>query len=216
MYRCEGWTIKPECQRIDALELWCWRRLLRLLCPARRSNQSTLKEINSEYSLEGLMLKLQYFGHLMQRANSLEKTPMLGKDWGQEETGTTEEEMAGWHHWLSRHESEQTLGDSEGQRSLACCSPWGHRELDKTEQLNRKTTRVNTQHLARRGGEAGECKGIPGTSEFKAGAGLRAGDSDAQQSGRFSTAQRGWQEAESAGLQTWGRQTREEWLIRKL
>ena len=98
MYRCESWTLKKaEHQRIDAFEL-CWRRLLRVCWTARRSNQSTLKEINSEYSLEGLMLKLQYFGHLMQRANSLEKTPMLGKDWGQEEKGTTEEEMAGWHH----------------------------------------------------------------------------------------------------------------------
>ena len=82
MYRCESWTIKKtECQRIDAFELWCWRTLLRVLWTARRSNQSTLKEISPEYSLEGLMLKLklQYFGHLMQRANSLEKTLMLGK-----------------------------------------------------------------------------------------------------------------------------------------
>ena len=94
------------------------------------------------------------------------------------------------------------MGDTEGQRSLACCSPWGHRESDKIERLNRKTTQVNIRHLARRGGEAGECKGISGTSELKAGASLRAGDSDAQQSGRFSTAQRGWQEAGSAGLQT--------------
>ena len=82
MDRCESWTIKKtECQRIDAFELWCWRTLLRVLWTARRSNQSTLKEISPEYSLEGLMLKLklQYFGHLMQRANSLEKTLMLGK-----------------------------------------------------------------------------------------------------------------------------------------
>ena len=82
MYGCESWTIKKsECQRIDAFGLWCWRRLLRVPWTARRSNQSVLKEINPEYSLEGLMLKLklQYFGHLMQRANSLEKTLMLGK-----------------------------------------------------------------------------------------------------------------------------------------
>ena len=82
MYRCESWTIKKaECQRIDAFELWCWRRLLRVLWTARRSNQSTLKEISSEYSLEGLMLKLklQYFGHLMWRTDSFEKTLMLGK-----------------------------------------------------------------------------------------------------------------------------------------
>ena len=85
MYECESWTIKKaECQRIDGFELWCWRRLLRVPWNARRSNQSILKEINSEYSLEGLMLKpkLQYFGHLMQRADSLEKTLMLGKTEG--------------------------------------------------------------------------------------------------------------------------------------
>jgi len=80
MYRCESWIIKKTvCQRIDAFELWCWRRLLRDPGKARRSNQSILKEINPEYSLERLMLKLQYFGHLMQRADSLEKTLMLGK-----------------------------------------------------------------------------------------------------------------------------------------
>ena len=81
IYRCESWTIKKaECRRIDAFELWCWRRLLRVPWTARRSNQSILNEISSEYSLEGLMLKLklQYFGHLMQRADSLEKTLMLG------------------------------------------------------------------------------------------------------------------------------------------
>ena len=83
MYRCESWTIKKaECQRIDGFELWCWRRLLRVPWTARRSNQSILKEINLEYSLEGLMLKLQYFGHLMRRADSLENTVMLGKSEG--------------------------------------------------------------------------------------------------------------------------------------
>ena len=83
MYGCESWTIKKaERQRIDAFELWCWRRLLRVPWTARRSNQSVLKEINLEYSLEGLMLKLQYFGHLMQRNDSLEKTLMLGKTEG--------------------------------------------------------------------------------------------------------------------------------------
>ena len=82
MYVCESWTIKKaECQRIDAFELWCWRRLLRVPWTARRSNQSFLKEISPEYSLEGLMLrlKLQYFGHLIRRADSFEKTLMLGK-----------------------------------------------------------------------------------------------------------------------------------------
>ena len=100
MYGCEGWTVKKaECQRIDAFELWCWRRLLRVLWTARRSNKSILKEISPEYSLEGLMLrlKLQYFAHLMQRVDSLEKTD-AGRDWGKEEKGMTENEMPGWHH----------------------------------------------------------------------------------------------------------------------
>ena len=90
MYGCESWTVKKaECLRIDAFELWCWRRLLRVPWTARRSNQSILKEINPEYSLEGLMLKLkiQYIGHLMQRADSLEKTLMLGKIEGGRRTG---------------------------------------------------------------------------------------------------------------------------------
>ena len=101
MYGCESWTVKkPEHQRTDAFELWCWRRLLRVPWTARRSNQSVLKKISTEYSLEGLMLKLklQYFGHLMQRTDSLEKNPDAGRDWGQEEKGTTEDEMAGWYH----------------------------------------------------------------------------------------------------------------------
>ena len=109
MYGCESWTIKKaECQRIDAFELWCWRRLLRVPWTARRSNQSILK-ISPRCSLEGLMLrlKLQYFGHLMRRADSFEKTLMAGKDWGQEKKGTTEDEMVGWHHQLSGHEFEQ-------------------------------------------------------------------------------------------------------------
>ena len=90
MYRCESWTIKKaECQRIDAFELWCWRRLLRVPWTARRSNQSILKEISPKDSLEGLMLKLklQYFGHLMQRTDSLEKTLMLGKTEGRRRRG---------------------------------------------------------------------------------------------------------------------------------
>ena len=93
---------------MDAFELWYWRRLLRVPWTARKSNQSILREISPEYSLEGLMLKLklQYFGHLMQRDDSSEKTLML------------EGEMVGWHHRLNGHEFEQTLGDSEGQGSL--------------------------------------------------------------------------------------------------
>ena len=106
MYGCESWTIKKaEHQRIDAFEVWCWRRLLRVPWTARRSNQSILKEISPGCSLEGLMLKLklQYFGHLMQRVDSLEKTD-AGRDWGQEEKGMTEDEMAGWHHQLDGRE----------------------------------------------------------------------------------------------------------------
>ena len=88
MYRCESWTIKKaEIQIIDAFKLWCWRRLLRVPWTARRSNQSILKEINPEYSLEGLMLKLQFFGHVMQRADSLKKTLMLGKIAGRKRRG---------------------------------------------------------------------------------------------------------------------------------
>ena len=91
---CESWTIKKaECWRIDAFELWCWKRLLRVPWTARRPNQSILKEISPEYSLEGLMLKLQYFGHLMQRANSLENTLILGKIEGKRRKGATEDEM---------------------------------------------------------------------------------------------------------------------------
>ena len=108
MYGCESWTVKKaECRRIDAFELWCWRRLLRVLWTARRSNQSILKETSPGYSLVGMMLKLklQYFGHLMRRVNSLEKTD-TGRDQGQEEKGMTEDEMAGWHHRLDGREFE--------------------------------------------------------------------------------------------------------------
>ena len=97
MYGCESWTVKKaECRRIDAFELWCWRRLLRVPWTTRRPNQSILKEISPGISLEGMMLKLklQYFGHLMGRVDSLEDSD-AGRDWGQEEKGTTEDEMAG-------------------------------------------------------------------------------------------------------------------------
>ena len=106
-YGCESWTVKKaERPRIDAFELWCWRRLLRVPWTTRRSNQSILKKISPGISLEGMMLKLklQYFGHLMRRADSLEKTLMLGGIGGQEEKWTMEDEMAGWHHQLDAHE----------------------------------------------------------------------------------------------------------------
>ena len=116
MYGCESWTIKAKLQRTDAFELWYWRVPWTL----RRSNQSIPKEINSEYSLDGLVLelKLQYFGCLMRKTDSLEKTPMLGKTESRRRRGTTEDEMVGWHYQLNGHEFEQTLGDCEEQRSL--------------------------------------------------------------------------------------------------
>ena len=101
IYGCESWTIKKaERRRINAFELWCWGRLLRVPWTARRSNQSVLKEISPEYSVEGLMpkLKCQYFGHLMRRADSFEKTLMLGKIEDGRRRGTTEDKMFGWHH----------------------------------------------------------------------------------------------------------------------
>ena len=144
MYGCNSGTInKTECWRIDAFKLWRWRRLLRVPWTERRSNQSILKEINSDYSLEGLMLKLklQYFGHLMWRTDSLEKTQILGKIEGRRRRG--------WQRmrWLdgirvNGHDFEQALGDGEGQGSLACCSPWGCRELDTTKKLNNDNTRT--------------------------------------------------------------------------
>ena len=119
------WTIKKaKLRRINAFKLQCWRRLLRVPWTARRSNKSILKEINPEYSSEGLMLrvKLQYFGHLMWRADSLEKTLVLGKIEGKRRSGW-QDEVVGWHHQLNGHEFERTLGDSGGQRSLVCCNP---------------------------------------------------------------------------------------------
>ena len=138
MYGCKSWTVKKaEHWRIDAFELWCWRRLLRVPWTARRSNQSILK-ISSGCSLEGMMLKLklQYFGHLMQRVESLEKTLMLG--------GIGGRRRRGWQRmrWLDGItdsmdvESEWTPGVGDGQGGLACCDSWGRKELDTTEWLN--------------------------------------------------------------------------------
>ena len=138
MYGCGSCTIKKaEHQRIDAFELWCWRRFLRVPWTARRSNQSILKEIN--------LLMIIHWKDWCWSSNTLatnmksqliEKDPDSGKDWRQEEKGMTEDEMVGWHHWLNGHDFGQALGDGEGQGSLACCSPWGHKELDTTERLN--------------------------------------------------------------------------------
>ena len=134
MYGCESWTVKKaECWRIDAFELWCWRRLLRVPWTARRSNQSILKEISPGISLGGMMLKLklQYFGHLMRRVDSLEKTLMLG--------GIGSRRRRGWPRMRWLHgitDSEWTPAVGDGQGGLACCDSWGHKELDMTEQLN--------------------------------------------------------------------------------
>ena len=138
MYGCESWTImKAECRRIDAFELWCWRRVLRVPWTVRRSNQS-IKE-NQSWIFIG-------------RTDSKAETPILwppdvknwltgkdrdaGKDWRREEKGVTEDEMVGSHHQLNGYEFEQALGVGDGQGSLECCSPWGCKASDMTEQLN--------------------------------------------------------------------------------
>ena len=135
MYGCESLTIKKaECRRIHAFEWWCWRRLLRVPWTAKRSYQSILKETNPEYSLEGLMLKLklQYFGHLMPGADSLEKILMLRRLRAGGEGGQGDE-IVGWRYQLNGQECEQTPRDSVGPGSLACCSQWDHKESDMTE-----------------------------------------------------------------------------------
>ena len=133
MYGCESWTIKTaERQRIDAFELWCWRRLLRVPWTARRSNQSIMKEISPGISLEGLMLKLklQYFGHLMWWVDSLEKTLMLGG----------EGDDRGWDGWMASLTRWTWVWVNSGSwwwtGGLACCDSWGHKESDTTERLN--------------------------------------------------------------------------------
>ena len=138
MYGCESWTVKKaEHRRIDAFELWCWRRLLRVLWIARRST------VHSEGDQPW-----DFFG----RNDTKAETPVFwpphgkswligkysdsGRDWGQEEKGMTEDEMAGWHHWLNGHEFKWTLGVGDGQGGLVCCDSWGRKESDMTERLN--------------------------------------------------------------------------------
>ena len=133
MYGCESWTVKKaERRRIEAFELWCWRRLLRVPWTARRSNQSILKEINPRCSLEGMMLKLkiQYFGHLMPRVDSLEKTLMLGGTGGRRRRGRQR------MRWLDGITNSMDMSLSDGQGGLAYCDSWGHKESDTTERLN--------------------------------------------------------------------------------
>ena len=138
MYGCESWTVKKaERQRIDAFELWCWRRLLGVPWTARSSNQSILKEISPGCSLEGLILRLKLIlwpSHM--KSWFIGKDSDTGRDWGQEEKGTTEVEMAGWHHQVIAHEFGWTPGVGDGQGGLACCDSWGRKESDTTERLN--------------------------------------------------------------------------------
>ena len=150
MYGCESWTVKKaEHQRIDAFELWCWRRLLRVLWTARKSNQSVLKEISPGCSLVGLMLKvkLQYFGYLMWRVDSLEKTLMLGGIWGQEEKGTTEDEMAEWHHLLDGREFEWIPGVGDGTGRPGVLQFMGSQRVrhDWATELNWKPPKRQTE-----------------------------------------------------------------------
>ena len=156
MYGCESWILKKdEHQRIDPFELWCWRRLLRVPWTARRSNQSILKEISPGCLLEGLMLKLKLWQPHV-KSWLIGKDPDAGRDWGQEEKGTTEDEMAGWHHLLDGHEFGWTLGVGDGQGGLA----WGHKESDTTERLNstewmgpeKSKNRINNDQGVRRMG----------------------------------------------------------------
>ena len=139
MYGCESWTIKKaEHRRIHAFELWCWRRLLRVPGTVKRSNQSILKGISPGISLEGMMLKLklQYFGHLMQRVDSLEKTLMLGGIGGRRRRGRQSMRWLDGIIKLNGYEFEQTPGDGDGQGGLACCDSWGCKQSDATERLN--------------------------------------------------------------------------------
>ena len=163
MYGCESWIInKAECQRIDAFELWCWRGHLRVPLDSKE-----IKPVNPKGNQSWIFIR---------RTDAETEAPILwqpdatnwltgkdldaGRGWGQEEKGTTEDEMVGWHQRLEGHEFEQALGVGDGQGSLACCSPWGHKELDSTEQLNvaskwqsksNKTLLIQAAHSHRRG-----------------------------------------------------------------
>ena len=150
MYRCENWTVKKaEHQRIDAFEVWCWRRLLRVPWTASRSSQSILKGDQSRV----------FIGRTDAEAKTLILWPPhvkswltgkdsdAGRDWGQEEKGTTEDEMAGWHHWLDGQEFEWTPEVGDGQGGLACCDSWGGTELDTTKRLNWTEERLTSYNV---------------------------------------------------------------------
>ena len=139
MYGCESWTVrKAERRRIDAFELWYWRRHLRVPWTARRSNQSILKEISPGCSLVGLMLEAETPLLWPPHAKSwlIWKDLDAGKDWRQEEKGMTEDKMVGWHHRLDGHGFGWSPGVGDGQGGLVCCSLWGRKESDTPEQLN--------------------------------------------------------------------------------
>ena len=138
MYGCESWTVKKaEHWRTDPFELWCWRRLLRVPWTARRSNQSILKDLSGDFfgrNYAKAETPVLWPPHV--KSSPVWKDSDAWRDWGQEEKGMTENQMAGWHHRLDGHEFEWTLGVGDGQGGLACCSSWGHRESDTTEWLN--------------------------------------------------------------------------------
>ena len=131
IYRCENWTTKQiECQRMDAFELWYWRRLLRVPRTSRRSNQSILNETKPWILIGRTDAETPVVWPLDMKSQLNGKDPVAGKDWGQEEREATEDERVGWHHQLNGHKFEQTPGDSEGQWSLVCCSLWDPKESD--------------------------------------------------------------------------------------
>ena len=130
---------KAECRRIDAFELWCWRRLLRVLGLDQGLVCKEIKPVNPKGNQPWIFIgttdaevEAPILWPFDATSQLIRKDPDAGKDWGKEEKGATEDEMVGWHHWFNGHESEQTLRDSEGQGSLACCSRWGCKELDMT------------------------------------------------------------------------------------
>ena len=148
MYGCESWTIKKaEGWRIDALELWCWRRLFRVPWTARRSNQ-LIKQFNIPWIFIGRTdAEAPILWPPDVKDQFIRKDPDAGKDWRQEKKGTSEDEVVRWHHQLNGHESEQGPRDSVGQGSQACCSSWGRKELETTEQLNNSKVENLSHHL---------------------------------------------------------------------